>query len=171
MLFRSTDHDKVKGLLTELLTLRDDDHETRKSLVEQIRDALIPHSRAEESVFYNSLRTIKNAKDEAMHGYKEHMEAETLLRILQVEDKTHMDWKETASKLKEALEHHIQEEETTMFNLARANFTAEEAQQMGAAFEKLKPEIKEQTIVGTTWDMVANLMPTRFSNNFRDMRP
>ena len=115
--------------------------------------------------------TIKNAKDEAMHGYKEHMEAETLLRILQVEDKTHMDWKETASKLKEALEHHIQEEETTMFNLARANFTAEEAQQMGAAFEKLKPEIKEQTIVGTTWDMVANLMPTRFSNNFRDMRP
>jgi hemerythrin superfamily protein len=161
------DHDKVKGLLNELLSLQDDDSEGRKRLVQQIRDDLIPHSRAEESVFYNSLRTVDSAKDMAMHAYKEHMEAETLLRMLQVEDKTNMSWRSTAQKLKEALSHHISEEEGHMFEKARNSFTAEEAQMMGDAFQKLKPEIREEGLMGTTWDMIANMMPPRFSDNFR----
>lgn len=162
-----TDHDKVKGLLNELLSLSDSDSEGRERLVKEIRDDLIPHSRAEESVFYNSLRTVDSAKEIAMHGYKEHMEAETLLRMLQLEDKTNMSWKGTAQKLKEALEHHIQEEEGLMFEKARNNFSSEEAQMMGAAFEKMKPEIKEEGLMGTTWDMIANLMPPRLSDSFR----
>lgn len=161
------DHEKVKGLLNELLSLQDDDSEGRKRLVQQIRDDLIPHSRAEESVFYNSLRTVDSAKDMAMHAYKEHMEAETLLRMLQVQDKTNMSWRGTAQKLKDALTHHISEEEGHMFEKARNSFTAEEAQMMGDAFQKLKPEIREEGLMGTTWDMIANMMPPRFSDNFR----
>ena len=109
------DHDKVKSLLTQLLALDNDDDDARESLVSQIRDELIPHSRAEESVLYNSLRTSGAAKDMAMHSYKEHMETEVLLRMLQVRDKVDMEWKETAQKLKDSLEHHIAEEEGKLF--------------------------------------------------------
>nr|WP_295906258.1 hemerythrin domain-containing protein [uncultured Bdellovibrio sp.] len=162
------DHVVVRGLLNDLVNLPEGDKEGKFQLINKIRDELIPHARAEESVFYNSLRSLNLTKDIAMEGYKEHMEAETLLRMLQLQDKTKMDWKNTAQKLRQALEHHIAEEEGRMFEAAMNNFTEEEAQMFGEAFERLKPQIKEQTIVGTTLDMVANLMPPRFSELFRN---
>ncbi len=164
------DHVKVKQILHEMLAIPDTDDANRTRLVQMLRDELIPHARAEEAIFYNSLRTAASGKDLAMHGYREHLEAEGLLRMLQAQDKVNMDWKNTASKLLSALEHHIQEEEGNMFNEARKNFSAEEAQMMGSAFEKLKPEIREETILGTTWDMVANMMPPRFTDSFKNSR-
>ncbi|UYL07700.1 hemerythrin domain-containing protein [Bdellovibrio sp. SKB1291214] len=161
------DHDKVKALLNQLVNLSEDDDQTRSELVTMIRDELVPHSRAEEAVFYNTLREFKPTSDIAMHGYKEHMEAESLLRILQLKDIASLDWKDTALKLKEALEHHVEEEEGLMFEVAKKNFTEEEALMMGEAFERMKPEIKDETIIATTWEMVANLMPNRFTNAFR----
>lgn len=162
-----TDHEKVKDLLNQLLSLEDDDVGGRRHFVTEIRNALVPHSRAEESVFYNSLRGLDSARSMVMHSYKEHLEAENLLRMLQVEDSTHLSWRSTAEKLKEALDHHISEEEGLLFEKARNAFTPQEAQMMGAAFEKLKPAIKEQGLAGTTWDLIANLMPPRFSDAFR----
>jgi hemerythrin-like domain-containing protein len=144
------------------------DHEKVKSqLIKAIRDELIPHARAEEAVFYNTLRSIDSAKDIVMHGYQEHLEAETQLRMLQLRDKIDVEWKETAQKLKSAVEHHIQEEEGKIFNVAKQLFTNDEAVMMGDAFTKLKPDIKEEGFLSTTLDMVVNMMPPRFSKVFR----
>lgn len=160
------DHDQLKEHLQQLIALNENDESAREILVRQIRDDLIPHSRAEESVFYNSLRAFDSAKEIAMHSYKEHMEAEVLLRMLQLRDKVDADWKETAIKLKTALEHHIQEEEGTIFRIAQGLFTDTEAEMMAQSFERLKPEVKEEGFMGTTWDMVSNLMPPRFKDSF-----
>lgn len=157
------DHDKVKVLLNELIALTDDSAPQRRGeLVAAIRDELIPHSRAEEAVFYNCLRAVNSAKDIVMDGYSEHMEAEALLRTLQVEDKIDLKWKSTAEKLLKALTHHIQEEETKVFNVAQQLFTEEEAEIMAEAFEKLKPDVKKEGIVRTTLEMVTNMLPQRF---------
>jgi len=163
------DHDKVKELLERLVHSQDASSEERGSLIEQIRDELIPHSRAEERVFYNALRSIDMAHDMATHGYKEHVEAETLLRTLQAMDVVNMDWTNTAKKLKDAVEHHIQEEETKFFDAAKQLFIEEEAQAMGEAFNQLKPKIREGNIVQSTVDLIANLMPARFAAPFREM--
>lgn len=158
------DHRKVKELLNDLLSLAEEDSEARADLIDEIRDELIPHARAEESVFYNSLREVDAAKDTVRHSYKEHVEAEILLKTLQAKDKINGDWKKTAMKLKEALEHHIQEEEERIFPVAQQVFSPEEAVQFGEAFEKMKPIIREQGFMGTTMDLIANLMPPRFIN-------
>jgi hemerythrin superfamily protein len=163
------DHEKVKLLLTKLLALHEDDDNARKEYLDQIRDELIPHARAEESVFYNSLRSVDAGKKIAMHGYREHMEAEGLLRMLQIRDKMDVDWKDNARKLKDSLESHIHDEETTMFSFAKSILTDQEAEMMAASFERLKPEIKDQGIIQTTWEMVANLMPPRFKNTFQGL--
>ncbi len=161
------DHDKLKTLLSELLTLNEDTKSVRKhELIEKIRDELIPHSRAEEAVLYNSLRMLDSTKDLGMHGYTEHMAAETLLRSLQGMDVLHTSWKATAEKLTEALEHHIQEEETEMFSAAQSVFSEEEAVAMAQTFEAMKPEIKEEGLMKTTLDMVANMMPPRLAQTF-----
>ena len=162
------DHQEVRELLAQLIQMNEDTAaEERRDLVEEIRDALIPHSRAEESVFYNSLREIAAAQDVVGHAYQEHMEAETLLRALQVQDKIDAGWLKTARKLKEALEHHIAEEEGRTFTVAQHVFTPEEADMMGEAFENLKPEIKEEGLMATTTELIANMMPPRLAKVFR----
>jgi hemerythrin-like domain-containing protein len=82
-------------------------------------------------------------------------------------DKLDTSWKETAWKLKEAIEHHIQDEEGRLFTIAKQLFTQDEAVAMAEAFETLKPKIKEEGFVQQTLDMVANLMPPRFSQKFK----
>lgn len=163
----ANDHQKVKELLTELISLKDEDVESRNELVAEIRDELIPHSRAEESIFYNSIRALDEEKKLIMHSYQEHLEAETLLRALQAADKLDMGWRATAQKLKDALEHHIEEEESEVFAAAKELFTAEEAEIMGGAFESIKPQIRDESAVKTTAEMVLNMLPIRLSNKLR----
>ena len=161
------DHVKVTRLLDELVRMNEGDA-VREELIEQIRDELIPHARAEESILYNTLRSLDQSKDVVQHAYREHMEAESLLRLLQLKEKVDLDWKSTAIKLQQALSHHIQEEESEVFAAAKKVITAEEAMMMGVAFERLKPEVREEGFVKTSMDLVANMMPPRFSASFRD---
>lgn len=162
------DHEQVKELLDELVALQNDD-EYRYVLIDEIRNLLIPHSRAEESVFYNTLRAVNADKKIVFHGFQEHLEAETLLRTLQVMDKVNLEWKAVAEKLKEAVNHHIQEEESEIFAEAREAFTDEEAVAMCDAFEQLKPKIEQEGFVKNTVDMVINMMPPRLADKIRSI--
>lgn len=161
------EHEEVTQMLTELIAL-DEGDDYRFVLIEQIASELISHSRAEESVFYNTLRAVNADKKMVFHGYAEHLQVEALLRSLQVMDKLNLGWREVAVKLKEALTHHISEEESDIFTEARAVFTTEEAVAMGDAFTELKPKVKEQSILGTTADMVINMMPPRLADSIRN---
>lgn len=162
------DHVEVKALLDELVSLKTDD-EYRFILIEEIRNHLIPHSRAEESVFYNTLRAVNADKKVVFHGFQEHLEAETLLRTLQVMDKLNVSWKATAEKLREAVNHHIEDEESEIFAQARAAFSQDEAVSMGEAFEQLKPKIEQEGFVKNTVDMVINMMPPRLADKIRSI--
>jgi len=162
------DHEALKDLLDELCSLKEDD-EYRFVLIEEIRNNLVPHSRAEEAVFYNTLRAINADKKVVFHGYQEHLEAETLLRTLQVMDKMNFEWRATAEKLREAVFHHVFEEESTIFDEARAAFTSEEAVGMAQAFLELKPKVQEEGFVKNSIDMVVNLMPPSLSNKIRNI--
>lgn len=161
------DHRKVQDLLSMLVNLTDKDEEVRHELIQKIRDELIPHSRAEEAVFYNSIRAINTAQDLVWHGYEEHMQAETLLRTLQAADKIDAQWKQVAQKLQQALNHHIEEEEERIIPVAKQLFTEDEAEVMCEAFEEMKPEVRESGIVQTTLDMIANMMPPRLAAPLR----
>ena len=161
------DHRKVQGLLQQLVGLNEGDEDHRHDLVAQIRDELIPHSRAEEAVLYNSIRAVNTAKNLIWHGYEEHMAAETLLRTLQAADKIDLEWKNLARQLQAALNHHIQEEESEIIPVAQQLFTAQEAEVMAEAFAGLKPAVRESGFMQTTLDLVANLLPTRLAAPLR----
>lgn len=161
------DHRKVEGLLDRLVALGEREYDQKEKLVEQIRDELIPHARAEEAVFYNSIRAVDTAKDLVWHGYAEHMEAEALLRTLQAAQALDVGFKNTALKLKDAVTHHIKEEEQKIMPVARQLFTNEEAVAMTEAFESMKPEVREGGILQSTIDMIANVMPPRLAAPLR----
>lgn len=163
------EHREVQYLLNQLVALDEKSTTRRDELVQKIHDALIPHSKAEEAVLYNPLRsyTNDNQKD-ILHGYEEHMEAENLLRLLQVKDKIGGNWKQTASKLKTAIDHHIAEEEEKIFSLAHQVFTEHEAEIMTTAFERLKPEVENGNFMQSVMDIAANFVPTRLAASMRN---
>ena len=97
------------------------------------------------------------------------MGAEGHLRMLQTKDKVNLDWKKTARKLQEDLLHHIQEEETKVFSLAKNVLTATEAEQIGNAFLKLKDEYKTHGAIKNSIDLVINMLPARFANKVHDL--
>ena len=163
-----SDHRKMKGLLNRLTQSADSPSESRTELIGEIRDELIPHSRAEEAVLYNSLRQIPEASGSVAHSYVEHMEAEALLRTLQAMDALDVNWTGVAKKLKDALDHHIAEEEGLIFDTARQVLARDEAHAMTLAFEQMKPEVREGSLLKSTLDLVANVMPPRFSESLRN---
>jgi hemerythrin superfamily protein len=165
----TNDHNELKPLLDRLVEASEADRDTGK-ILERIHALLIPHSRAEEAVFYNSLREIEGAKSCVAHTYREHMAAETMLRTLKGFEKINVEWTTLAKKLREALLHHIQEEESVIFAKARQVFLDTEAQQMALAFEEAKQQAEEQGDIKNMMDMVANLMPKRFGDKMRQSR-
>jgi hemerythrin superfamily protein len=161
-----TDHRHLQTLLEKLVAASKSDNENWKELVNEVADELIPHSRAEEAVLYNSLRDA--GREGIMGSYGEHMMAETLLRSLQAMKAIDANWTTVAMKLKNALDHHIQEEEQETFAEAQATFSNEEATQMAEAFNKMKPVVRDESMLHSTWDMIVNLMPPRLMRSFRD---
>jgi hemerythrin superfamily protein len=162
-----SDHEELKQLLNDLVVLKDDD-DYRYVLIEEIRNALVPHSRAEESVLYNTLRAVNADKKMIFHGFQEHLEAETLLRTLQVMDTMNLGWRRVAQKLLAVVSHHIEAEEDEVFSEARKVFTSQEAVAMGEAFNELKPKVMEEGFLKSTADMVINLLPPRLADSIRN---
>ncbi len=162
------DHEEVKSLLNDLIALKDDD-EYRFVLVDEIKGALIPHSRAEEATFYNTLRAVDADKSIVAHGFQEHFEAESLVRLLQVKDTLDVEWKATAIKLREVLNHHIAEEESEIFTEARKMFSADEAESIGEAFTKLKPKFINDGVMKSAVDLVINMLPPRLADSIRGL--
>lgn len=134
------DHKTVKALLKKLEDTTERSHKERVNLFGKLKEALIPHTRAEEKNFYESLKLseVKEADDLAYEGYEEHAVADRLMKELDKADTKDKRWSALMSVLKENIEHHIKEEEENMFKKAQKSFDSELAVEMGENFLELK---------------------------------
>jgi hemerythrin superfamily protein len=154
------DHDELKPLLDQLAVTGNSGGDFTP-LLQKIEALLVPHSRAEEAVFYNLLREIPAGKGVISHSYREHMEAEALLRTLQGLDKINIEWRRAAQKLRDAVYQHIAEEEDKVFPKARSLFHDDEAEQLATIFNKAKRIARKQGDLKNTMDMIFNMLPKR----------
>src|SRR5690606_15012869 len=138
-----------------------------KEILNKIESELIPHARAEEEIFYNTISELNDDNSAVQHSYREHTEAELMLRTLRGLRSVGIDWKKATQKLKENLEHHIEEEETRIFDIAQELFSDDEAEILGDAFVKLKPKYAEQGAFKNSLDAVINMLPNRIGNALR----
>lgn len=134
------DHKTVKEILKKLEDTTERSQRERLNLFTKLKEALIPHSRAEEKIFYESLKLseVKEAEDLAFEGYEEHGVADRLIKELDKTDPQDKRWSALVSVLKEVVEHHIKEEEANMFKKAQKSFDSELAVEMGDNFLELK---------------------------------
>jgi hypothetical protein len=132
------DHEKVKGLLTELESTTERGIKTRAELFSTIKGELTLHEIVEEEIFYPELKAHPKARDIVLEGYEEHHVVDVLMGELEALDVSDETWGAKALVMKENIEHHIEEEEGEMFRQARQVFDAEELEDLGARMEARK---------------------------------
>ncbi len=137
------EHDEVKDLLENLI-----DAETpaqRRSLVQKIKTALVPHTKAEERIVYDAVIALRD-KDAQMDGHEGYLEHEwaskTLQRLEGIANAASPEHKAAGKVLRELVEHHIEEEERNVWRDVKEHFSEEDRRKMNVAFFAAKRRVK-----------------------------
>src|ERR1700722_1211198 len=125
------EHDEVKSLLSDLEEAVTSAQ--RKGLVQKIKIALVPHTKAEQKVLYDAVIAVRNkeVQVDGHEGYIEHeLASRTLEKLGAIKNATSPEHKAAAKVLKELVEPHIQEEENNVWEDAKHNFSDDRRKQM-----------------------------------------
>src|SRR6202040_3498778 len=98
----------------------------RKSLLTSIKNALVPHLRAEEKVVYDAVLAMRG-KEQQIHGEEGYMEHalgdKMLLQLGKMSNPMSPEFSAGAKVLKELVEHHVEEEEKSIWSDVEDNFS------------------------------------------------
>jgi hemerythrin superfamily protein len=136
------DHEEVSSLFSRILKT-EGNHE-RGQLFRELMDKLIAHAQAEQKVLYRRLQKSDNAKARkfAFEGEVEHEVVENQLQQLaRMRNKDSEPWTARLTFLKEAVEKHVKEEESTGFSCADEEFDTKELEKLGQQFQREKEKL------------------------------
>jgi iron-sulfur cluster repair protein YtfE (RIC family) len=111
-------------------------------IFEQIYLAVNLHARTEELVFYPALREYDETAEYIEEAEEEHEEAEVLLEEIKALKPTDAEFKSKLSDLKEAIVHHVEEEENEIFEAVRGCISEEELVELGKEFQEAKAKLE-----------------------------
>ena len=137
------EHEEVQDLLKQLVD--SDSAPQRRDLLRQIKDALVPHTKAEEKVVYDRVLALKGEKNkiDGHEGYFEHETADRMLANLgEIEQVKSAEFTAAAKVLKELIAHHVEEEERNIWADVRENFSDDRRVEMNEEFEAAKKRVK-----------------------------
>lgn len=124
------DHDELRPMLHDLATGRED-------RLESTTRELKAHMQAEEISFYQPLEDVVEMRELIQEGYEKHREVDDLSQQVMAARGSGL-FTARARQLEEAVEHHIQEEESNVFSQARRFLSQEDAESIGANLEHAK---------------------------------
>ena len=111
------DHDVQRSLLATLLETEGASDE-RDRTWRKLKDALETHAASEERYFYAPLFQHDQTVEKARHSVAEHHELDELIERLEDTEMDSPGWLQIARQLGEKLEHHLEEEEHEVFQMA-----------------------------------------------------
>lgn len=132
------DHDKAKKLMDELERTTERGVKTRTELWEKLLKELTIHENIEEEIFYPALREKPKAKDIVLEAMEEHHLVDDIVEQIKETPFDDEHWSAKFKVAKENVEHHIEEEETEMFKIAREVFSKAELEEFGRQMEEAK---------------------------------
>jgi hemerythrin-like domain-containing protein len=139
------DHEEVSGLIDQMI--KTEDGKERGTIFKEMMSKLLAHSHAEQAVLYKKMEKSENGKSRtfAYEGENEHQIVEQQLQqMARARNKASEQWTAQASVLKDLIEHHVEEEESTGFSCARSEFDGEMLEKMGDQFRKQKQKLLQE---------------------------
>ena len=114
--------------------------ETSEQLFAQLREDLELHAHAEERVWYPALQEAKGTQGLVEEALNDHALVQDLLDELAASHMGDEAWNEKLEVLEEHVEHHIEEEEGDIFDVARQLFSVEQAAELVRRWQMAKQE-------------------------------
>ena len=115
---------------------------TREEAFGKLKEALDVHAHIEETILYPVLKKEAATRDITFEGVEEHHVVKSLLAELAGMAVDSEKWTAKVKVLQENVEHHVEEEETRMFKLAREVLTKEEIDDLGNRLEAEKNKVR-----------------------------
>lgn len=129
------DHRELERMFDELKQ----SPEKRRALAPVVTTLLFAHSRAEESQVYPAAREA-GAREDVEHSQQEHLAADQLAAQLAEADPATPEFEELLTKLVDAVQHHLHEEEETVLPDMRELMSAKQLSELGDAFLAARKE-------------------------------
>lgn len=135
------DHEIVSGLFERFETA---ELAQKKLIIKAISEELLVHLESEHDTFYKALLEFEETENLVKHGADEHSDIEERIWSVLKNDSYDEEWGEKVNKLKEAVEHHVAEEEGKIHSKAQEVLSDEEAEHIKQQMDDLKKEYKEK---------------------------
>ena len=136
------DHSEVDSLMDRIM--ESNDRSERGALFEEMKTKLLAHAHAEQEVLYRPLEKGQSeaSRSFAHEGTNEHQIVEQQLQKLSADrSNAGEQWMAELKVLRELVEHHVNEEESTGFGCARDEFDKDELEAMGQRFQTRKAQL------------------------------
>ncbi|WP_058533921.1 hemerythrin domain-containing protein [Legionella saoudiensis] len=133
------DHLKVSKLFTQIID--SPDQKERERLFMEVKKELELHADPERDTFYKALEKRAKGKEDAEHGEDEHKEIKKALKAVD-KSSTESEWLINIGKLMHIVEHHVDDEETTMFEDGRKIISDNKAEALVEEMESLKDKLR-----------------------------
>lgn len=135
------EHEQAKKMFAEIEQAAAD---ARGQLWKKLKPELKVHEQLEETALYVPVAREVGSKDAKLaewegHHREEVSELESMIQKIGELEPSDSKWMENVKKLRQTLEHHIQEEEGEMFRLARGIFSRDELLSLADRMRALKP--------------------------------
>lgn len=111
------DHDTQRTLM-DILVKTEGASEGREEVYPRLKKELESHAFAEEKAFYSVLMARENTVEKARHSVAEHKEIDDVIEQLEGLEHSSPQWLPTMKKLQHLVEHHLDEEEHEVFQMA-----------------------------------------------------
>jgi hemerythrin-like domain-containing protein len=134
------DHEKVQKILDQMQHTSERAGKRRQQLLKSLDESLVPHMYAEENYFYQILLDETEEKTTSFEAIEEHRAAKMVLADLHEAALDDPRWPARLKVLKELIEHHIEEEESEVFKLARTVIDKDRASSVAKRFKEMKKE-------------------------------
>ncbi len=133
------DHD-IQRDLCKRLTATSGKSTDRAQLWKALKTELKIHADAEERHFYSPLIHNDMMQEHARHGIAEHHEMDELMEKVDEADMDSPAWLTYAKQLCEKVEHHLEDEEHTFFQLAGKVFSENQKTALASDYSKAMKE-------------------------------
>lgn len=138
------DHETVGAMVDEIPDCEPGDERLRE-LAQSMADALTVHAKIEEDLFYPELRDRAEDDEQltdVFEAYTEHDVIKHLLALIKSERGPDEKFKAELQVLGESVKHHVKEEESTIFKIARSLMSREELVECGSELANEKARLQ-----------------------------
>jgi hemerythrin superfamily protein len=138
-----TEHREVDALFEEALGEKTPAAK-RRAAVAKIVDALTVHAEMEEAIFYPALRKAggKDERDSVLEAAEEHGMVKDMIAKIQSVQGRDETLEAKVTVLKELVQHHVREEESTIFDEAKKALGDDRLQKLGEEMQRFKKRAK-----------------------------